>query len=110
MLFRSTAVYHAVRPADPVLVPIGPGTNVVDGRGGNTFSAGAGSHAYLSLTDERGLTDALETLLATRGERAVAYLSPHLEQLEERIRVDGAPIAASRLQVNAIAVAPFARA
>jgi dihydrofolate synthase/folylpolyglutamate synthase len=52
----------------------------------------------------------METLLAGRGERSVAYLSPHLERIEERIRL-GATVppetllaAISRLHPSVIAL------
>ena len=44
----------------------------------------------------------METLLAGRAIRATAFLSPHLERLEERFRLDGAPIAPESL-VTAVA-------
>jgi len=39
----------------------------------------------------------MEALLAAREEASVAYLSPHLERLEERIRRGGAPISPAEL-------------
>jgi dihydrofolate synthase/folylpolyglutamate synthase len=39
----------------------------------------------------------MEALLASREEGSVAYLSPHLERLEERIRRGGAPVATAEL-------------
>lgn len=59
-----TTVYHALRPEDPSLEEIGPGTNVVDDVGGNTFTSGAGNQYYLRLTDGAALTAAIERLLA----------------------------------------------
>jgi hypothetical protein len=59
-----TAVYHALRPADPALVEIGPGTNHVDRTGANTFTLGAGNQYYLRLADGAALTADLERLLA----------------------------------------------
>lgn len=39
----------------------------------------------------------MEALVRGRGETVTATLSPHLERLEERIRVDGAPVSPERL-------------
>jgi inosine-uridine nucleoside N-ribohydrolase len=60
-----TAVYHAVRPGDPLLSEVGPGTNVVTSSGGNTFTSGAGNQYYLSLGDPTKLDASIEALLDT---------------------------------------------
>jgi purine nucleosidase len=63
--FDLTAVYHAIRPADPALTELGPGTNAVDPTtGSNTFTMGAGNQYYLSLTNASSLDASLNTLLA----------------------------------------------
>ncbi|HLK46175.1 MAG TPA: nucleoside hydrolase, partial [Acidimicrobiales bacterium] len=46
--FDLTALYHALRPSDPLLTEVGPGTNVVDAFGDNTFTAGSGDEYYLT--------------------------------------------------------------
>lgn len=52
----------------------------------------------------------MEALLAVRGEPCVAYLSPHLERLEERIRLGGEPIPpATLLRALARLHAPLVR-
>jgi Carboxypeptidase regulatory-like domain/Inosine-uridine preferring nucleoside hydrolase len=60
-----TAVYEAVRPTNPFLSPAGPGTNVIDGSGGNTFTRGAGDQYYLKLSNPAGLDCSIESLLNT---------------------------------------------
>ncbi len=60
-----TAVYHAVRPTDPVLSEVGPGTNAIDGSGGNVFTMGSGNQYYLSLSDPTALDGSIEALLDT---------------------------------------------
>jgi hypothetical protein len=60
-----TAVYEAIRPADPLLTEVGPGTNVVNSQGGNTFTTGSGNQYYLRLSDATALDQAIETLLDT---------------------------------------------
>jgi inosine-uridine nucleoside N-ribohydrolase len=59
------AVYHAIRPADPLLTEVGPGTNAVNGSGGNTFTPGSGNQFYLTLANANSLDSAIETLLDT---------------------------------------------
>ena len=63
--FDLTSVYHAIRPWDPALTEVGPGTNVVTPTGGNTFTMGAGNQYYLHLTNVSGLDRSLESLLDT---------------------------------------------
>jgi hypothetical protein len=58
-----TAVYHAVRAADPLLVEVGPGSNVIDRNGGNRFTMGAGYDRYLRLPDADALNQAIDDLL-----------------------------------------------
>jgi hypothetical protein len=58
-----TAVYHAIRPDDALLREVGPGTNVIDSNGGNTFVSGSGNQYYLRLADATSLDGAIETLL-----------------------------------------------
>ncbi len=58
-----TAVYHAIRPSDPLMTEVGPGTNAVDSNGGNVFTPGSGNQVYLQLNDANGLDAALEQLL-----------------------------------------------
>jgi len=60
-----TAIYHAVRPSDPVMPEVGPGTNVVDNSGGNVFTMGSGNQYYLGLTNATTLDTSIETLLDT---------------------------------------------
>jgi phosphodiesterase/alkaline phosphatase D-like protein len=61
-----TAVYHAVRPGDPLLSEVGPGTNAINGSGGNVFTLGSGgSQYYLRLTDATALDSSIEALLDT---------------------------------------------
>lgn len=60
-----TAVYHAVRSADPAYGLVGPGTNVVNSSGGNTFTAGAGNQYYLTLRDGARADSTIEALLDT---------------------------------------------
>lgn len=58
-----TAVYHAVRPADPVYGLVGPGTNVVSNTGANTFSAGVGNQYYLTVPNDLTAEAKIEELL-----------------------------------------------
>ena len=60
-----TAVYHAVRPNDTSMTPVGPGTNVIDSNGGNVFQSGPGNQYYLRLTDATSLDNSIEALLDT---------------------------------------------
>src|SRR5207302_1630093 len=60
-----TAVYHAIRPADPLLTEAGPGTNVVDDFGGNSFTPGSGNQYCLQRGDATALGAAPATLLVT---------------------------------------------
>ncbi len=60
-----TALYHAVRPSGSPLSEIGPGTNVINSSGGNTFTAGAGTQYYLKLSDPAALSASIEALLDT---------------------------------------------
>jgi hypothetical protein len=60
-----TAIYHAIRPADSLLTEVGPGTNVIDDTGGNTFTMGSGNQYYLQLTNATALDSSIETLLDT---------------------------------------------
>jgi hypothetical protein len=59
------ALYHAVRPDDPSLAEVGPGTNVVTGNGGNVFTSGSGNQYYLSLKSPTVLDASIEALLDT---------------------------------------------
>jgi purine nucleosidase len=61
--FDMSAVYHAVRPTDPVLSETGPGTNSIDGNGNDTFTSGSGNQFYLSLSDPAALERSIEALL-----------------------------------------------
>ena len=58
-----TAVYHALRPTDPVLSEVGPGTNVVNADGSNVFTTGTGNQYYLRLADAGSLDVSIESLL-----------------------------------------------
>jgi hypothetical protein len=58
-----SALYHAVRPSDPVLSETGSGTNSIDGSGNNSFSTGSGHQYYLTLSDPAVLEHSIETLL-----------------------------------------------
>ena len=60
-----TAVYHAVRPTDPVLSEVGPGTDAIDSSGGNVFTMGSGNQYYLTLSDPTALDGSIEALLDT---------------------------------------------
>src|SRR3954470_3118028 len=60
-----TAVYHAIRPNDPLLREVGPGTNAVTSTGDNTWRGGSGNQYYLSLSNATQLDAAIETLLDT---------------------------------------------
>jgi hypothetical protein len=60
-----TAVYHAVRPTDSSMTETGPGTNVINSSGGNSFSSGSGDQYYLRLNSESGAEAAIEELLDT---------------------------------------------
>jgi inosine-uridine nucleoside N-ribohydrolase len=60
-----TAVYLAVRPTDPLLSEVGPGTNAIDSHGGNVFTMGTGSQYYLTLSNATALDGSIETLLDT---------------------------------------------
>jgi hypothetical protein len=59
------AAFHAVRSNDPSLSLVGPGTNVVNSSGANTFTTGSGNQYYLRLQDGPDLEDAIEALLGT---------------------------------------------
>jgi Inosine-uridine preferring nucleoside hydrolase/Purple acid Phosphatase, N-terminal domain len=63
--YDPTAVYHAIRPSDSLLSEVGPGTNVVNNQGGNTFTTGSGNQYYLRLSDATALDSAIENLLDT---------------------------------------------
>jgi hypothetical protein len=52
-----TAVYQAIRPSDPALTEVRPGTNA--------FATGAGDQYYLRLNNRAGLQGSLESLLDT---------------------------------------------
>jgi hypothetical protein len=60
-----TAVYHAIRPGDPLMTDVGPGTNAIDSSGGNVFTTGSGNQFYVRLADANALASALESLLDT---------------------------------------------
>jgi hypothetical protein len=60
-----TAVYHAIRPTDSSMTETGPGTNVINSSGGNTFTSGSGNQYYLRLNSESGAEAAIEQLLDT---------------------------------------------
>ena len=60
-----TAVYHAVRPGDSLLKEVGPGKNVVNSNGSNTFTSGSGNQYYLKLGNATSLDSSIETLLDT---------------------------------------------
>jgi inosine-uridine nucleoside N-ribohydrolase len=60
-----TTVYHAVRPTDPVLSEVGPGTNAIDSSGANAFAMGSGNQYYLTLSDPTLLDGSIEALLDT---------------------------------------------
>lgn len=61
--FDLTAVYYVIRPWDPALTVVGPGTDAVTSTGGNTFTMGAGNQYYLHLNDVTGLQTSLNSLL-----------------------------------------------
>ena len=60
-----TAVYHAVRPSDPLLTLVGPGRNVINSQGWNVFTLGSGNQYYLSLSNAAALDASIESLLDT---------------------------------------------
>ena len=60
-----TAIYHAVRPGDPLLTETGPGKNVVNSDGSNVFTSGPGNQYYLTLSNALVLDQSIETLLGT---------------------------------------------
>ncbi|HEV3212229.1 MAG TPA: hypothetical protein VGZ03_02420 [Acidimicrobiales bacterium] len=73
-----TTLYHAVFPSDPLLTEVGPGANVINGAGGNTFTPGAGGAYYLSLSNATTLGTTLEKLLDVlpgTAPQAVAFTS-----------------------------------
>jgi len=73
-----TTLYHAVFPADPLLSEVGPGTDVVNGTGGNVFTPGAGDQYYLSLGNATTLASELEPyfkVLPGTTPQAVAFTS-----------------------------------
>jgi inosine-uridine nucleoside N-ribohydrolase len=61
--YDATAVYHAVRPTDPVLSETGPGTNAIDSSGNNVFTTGSGNRFYLTLSNAGTLERSIEALL-----------------------------------------------
>ena len=61
--FDLSALYHGLRPNDPVLSEVGPGTNVINSSGGNTFTPGTGHAYYLKLSSATTLASSLEGLL-----------------------------------------------
>jgi inosine-uridine nucleoside N-ribohydrolase/ribosomal protein S11 len=74
-----TTLYHAAIPSDPLLTEVGPGTNVVNGTGGNVFTPGTGNGYYLSLSNATQLGSTLEKLLDVlpgNAPQAVAFTSP----------------------------------
>jgi hypothetical protein len=63
-----TAVYYAVRPGDPSMREVGPGTNTITDAPteANTFTADAtGTQSYLELVDGAALGHSIEALLDT---------------------------------------------
>jgi inosine-uridine nucleoside N-ribohydrolase len=65
MSFDLTAAYHAIYPSDLNLSEVGPGTNVIDSVGDNTFTTGPGDEYYLALGSVSGLEASLETMWDT---------------------------------------------
>ena len=65
MSFDLTAAYHAIYPSDPNLSEVGPGTNVINSVGDNTFTPGPGDEYYLALGSASGLQASLETMWDT---------------------------------------------
>jgi inosine-uridine nucleoside N-ribohydrolase len=59
------AVYHALRPEDPMLTEVGPGTNVVNDDGSNTFVPGSGNQYYLMFPDQTGVSPGDTAVSAT---------------------------------------------
>ena len=59
------AVYHAIRPNDPIFTEVGPGFNTIDSSGDNSFALGAGNQYYLVLSSASAADAAEETLLDT---------------------------------------------
>ena len=68
--YDPATVYHAIRPADPLLTDTGPGKNAVDATGGNVFTSGAGNQYYVRLGDATALAAEIEKLLDTLPARA----------------------------------------
>jgi hypothetical protein len=71
-----TAVYHAVRPSDPLLTEVGPGKNAVNSSGGNVFTSGSGNQYYLRLGNATSLDNAIESLLDTLPSSSVDSTPP----------------------------------
>ena len=59
------AVYHAIRPNDPIFTEVGPGFNTIDSSGDNSFALGAGNQYYLTLSSASAADAAEEALLDT---------------------------------------------
>jgi hypothetical protein len=64
-----TAVYHAIRPNDPLLAEVGPGAQAITSQGNNVFTVG-GTNAfgvsnqyYLTLTNPLALSASIDELL-----------------------------------------------
>jgi hypothetical protein len=65
--YDATTFYHAIDPSDTSLTETGPGTNVLDSYGDNTFTlnsadAGTGNQYYLTLNSASSLQTAIENL------------------------------------------------
>ncbi|MGN6693063.1 MAG: nucleoside hydrolase [Aquihabitans sp.] len=59
------AAFNGIRPNDPSLGLVGPGTNTVTSSGGNSFRTGSGQQYYLKLLDTSALTASIEQLITT---------------------------------------------
>jgi hypothetical protein len=59
------AAFQGIRPNDPSLGTVGPGTNTVTSTGGNSFTTGSGQQYYLKLVSTAALTSSIEQLITT---------------------------------------------
>lgn len=63
--YDPAAMYHAVRPRDPLLKEVGPGINTIDANGNNSFALGGGDRYYLTAAEPARLAAAINALLDT---------------------------------------------
>ena len=89
-----TAVYRAVRPADPAMSAVGPGPQLSSTRGRATHSrpVASGKQYYLRLNDAAGLSGSIDTLL-----NAVPPAPGPSDDFESGVIGPAGPSAAERL-------------